>query len=488
MKFNFVLILILIPGFLFPQSKSLNLDDCRQIALIHNRKVKIADENELMMSSIYKSAKTQHYPRFGANGTYIRTNRAISLLSENIFLPVVPQEAIVNGKISEVVFGFNQQLLEETFVTDENGNIIRDDNGNPVFQKYAYLPADQVTLDLENVFLFNVSMKQPIYMGGKIREINKMASYGEDLFGAKKTLTKSEVILETDKRYWQVIALQEKVKLTTIYKQMLGNLLTDLNNIYEEGIITNNEILKAKVKFNEVDLKLLKSTNGLQLARMALNQTLGFPLDTIVQLSDTIILNRDFQYEKETSKALVKNRPEIEMLNSTIKIAESAEKIMRSRYLPNVGLTANYLFMNPNPYNGFEKEFGGDWNVGVVVNIPIWHWNDKKYTLQATKHKTNALREQYEETQELITLEIQQTKFKYSESIKKVEMTSISLQQAEENLKITQDNFNEGVVNTTDLLEAQTMWQEAYSEFIEAKTENKLCESELLRVTGQLNY
>ena len=269
---------------------------------------------------------------------------------------------------------------------------------------------------------------------------------------------------------------------------MIENLIADLYNIYDEGIITNNEVLKAKVKYNEVDLKLLKATNGLRLAKMALNQTLGFPLDTIVQLSDSIIVNYQYQENNTLANDAIQNRAELNILNSTIKIAESAENIMRSRYLPNVGLSANYLFMNPNPYNGFDNEFGGDWNVGVYVNIPIWHWNDKKHTLQATKHKTNAFRERLEEAEELITLEVKQTEFKYTESVKKLELTHIALQQAKENLDITQDSFDEGIVNTTGLLEAQTMWQEAYSEYIEAKTENKICESELLRATGQLKY
>ena len=487
MKRTLLIALVFIPIILFAQ-QPLNLEECRQIALQHNRKIKIADENQLMMNSINKSAKTQHYPRFGANGAYLRMNKEISLLSENMFLPIVPHEAIVNGKLSELILGMNPTLLQETFVTDGSGNIVYDAQGNPVFQNYAYLPAEEATLDLENIFLLNVSMKQPIYMGGKIREINKMAEQGEQLFKAKKKLTIIDVIVETDKKYWQVIALQEKVKLTRTYKEMIENLLSDLNNIYAEGIITKNEILKAKVKVNEVDLKLLKANNGLKLAQMALNQTLGFPLDTLVELTDSIILDYNYQQKPALIKEAIQNRSEMDMLNSTIKIAKSTENLMKSRYKPNIGLSANYLFMNPNPYNGFENELGGDWNVGVYVNIPIWHWNDKKHTIQAAKHKTNALREQYEETQELISLEVTQTEFKYSESIKKVELTNTSLKQAKENLEITQDNFNEGIVNTTDLLEAQTLWQEAYTEYIEAKAEHKVCESELSRVTGNLNY
>lgn len=484
-KIVFILI-VFAPFILIAQTKKLTFEDCRDIALQHNKKIQIADENKLMMNSLHKSAKTQYFPRLGFTGSYIRMNREINLLSENAFLPVVPSGAITNGKINQVILGTNPALLDETFVLDANGLPVTDANGDPVFENYAYLPADQVSLDLKNMFLLNFGLTQPIYMGGKIKEINKLAQFGEELFDAKKTLTETEVIIETNERYWKVISLKEKVKLTSIYIEMLERLLVDLNNIYDEGIITNNDLLRAKVKYNEVGLKNLKANNGLQLAQMALNQTLGFPLDTVIELSDSIIVNIDFMDQDPLTEMALENRPELDMVSNIISMAESGEKIMKSRYLPNIGLTANYLFTNPNPYKGFEKEFGGDWNLGLVVNIPIYHWGDRRHSLDATKHKTNAFKIKYEETKELISLEVQQIRFKYSESLKKVEMTKISVQQAEENLKMTKDSFEEGISKTRDLLEAQTMWQSAYSEFIEAKTENKLCESEILRVSGQL--
>jgi outer membrane protein TolC len=491
MKKYLIFILLLVTTQVLAQQERLSLDDCRQLALKHNKKIAMADENRLMVHSIGKSTQTMHYPKFNLNGGYVRMNKEFSLLSDDVYLPVIPSGAMVNGQFDPSTLQSDPDLMRQTLVTQDVMGFpipVLDENGNYIFQNYSYLPKDAATLGIENLFLLNLGMTQPIYTGGKIKELNKLVDYGEDLMVAKKEMTESEVVIETDERYWQVISLKEKVKLTNIYKGMLENLLGDLNNIYEEGIITKNDILKAKVKYNEIDLKLLKSQNGLKLAQMALNQTLGFPLDTVVELSDSIVLTIQIPDKKEMTQLALENRPEIDMVNSTIKMAQSGEKILRSRYLPNIGLTANYMFTNPNPYNGFKEEFGGDWNVGVIINVPIWNWNEHKHSLDAMKHKTRSIELKYEETKELISLEVQKTLFKYHESLKKVEMTRVSLEQAEENLKITEDSFKEGILKTTDLLEAQTMWQSAFSEYIEAKTENKLCESELLRVSGQLNY
>ncbi|MFW6100068.1 MAG: TolC family protein, partial [Bacteroidota bacterium] len=162
------------------------------------------------------------------------------------------------------------------------------------------------------------------------------------------------------------------------------------------------------------------------------------------------------------------------------------EQLMKSRYLPNIGLTANYTFTNPNPWNGFESEFGGTTNIGVFFNIPIYNWGERKHTMEAAKHQKRASMKKLEETRELISLEVKKAVFRYNESIKKIEMTKSSLEQAKDNLRTTKDNFEEGMAKSTDVLEAQSMWQEAYADYIEAMTEYKLNKTELMKASGQL--
>ena len=478
--------ILFVPLFISGQEEY-TLERCRELAMEHNKKIKIAGEHQMAINSLKKSAKTQFYPNINFNGGYMRTNKDLSLFSEDMFLPIVPHEVYENG--FSVLQG-DPDLLRQTFVTQDFGGQpvpVDDENGNPLFQQYAYLPKDEAVIDLHNVFFGSVGLVQPVYMGGKIRETYNMAKYGEQMFKAKTAVSESEVILETDERYWKVVSLKEKVKLAEDYLKRIDTLIKDVNNLHEEGIITHNKVMKVKVKKNQVELQLLKAKNGLKLSRMALNQSIGMPLDTTISLADS--LGDVYQLQNPEAylyKALDK-RPELEALSNGVKIAESGVQFMKSRYLPNIGVTANYSIMNPNPYNGFESEFGGDWNVGVMVNIPIYHWGDKKHTLNAVRHEKEASIQKLEETRELISLEVKKTIFSYNEAIHKVEMTSSSLEHAEENLNITRDNFDEGMNKLSDLLEAQSMWQEAYSEYIEAKTEYRLTETKLLKASGQLN-
>ncbi|MFP4620094.1 MAG: TolC family protein [Bacteroidales bacterium] len=484
---------ILVP-FLLITGKSkaqeqMTLQECRERAMKHNKEIEIATENEETVNSLQKSAKTLNYPKINFNGGYFRLNKQLSLLSENMFLPVVPQEVFSEG-LSVLDPRENPELVRETMVTQDVNGVplpVEDpETGNPLFDKYAMLPEDEAKFNMRNVFFGNIGLNQPIYMGGKIKQTNSIAHYGQQMMQAKKHVSRSEVIVETDKRYWEVISLKEKVKLAEEYLNRLNALLSDVKNLHEEGIVTNNKVMQVEVKKNKIELRLTKAENGLELSRMALNQTLGFPLDSLVYLSDSLGNVDQLSNPKTYKEQALEERSEIQALKKGAKIAESGEQLMKSRYLPNIGLTANYTFTNPNPWNGFESEFGGTTNIGVFFNIPIYNWGERKHTMEAAKHQKRASMKKLEETRELISLEVKKAVFRYNESIKKIEMTKSSLEQAKDNLRTTKDNFEEGMAKSTDVLEAQSMWQEAYADYIEAMTEYKLNKTELMKASGQL--
>jgi len=468
--------------------KEFTLQECRQMALKNNKKIAIARENENALGSLEKSAQTLFYPKISFNGGYFRMNKQLSLFSENMFLPVVPSEVYQNG-LSSLNPQANPELVKETFVTREvNGVPLPETgkDGNPLFKRYAMLPKDEAQFDLQNLFFGNLGVQQPIYMGGKIRHTYQLAQHGKQMMQAKTRISQAEVLLQTDERYWKVISTKEKVALARDYLKRIDTLLTDLKNLHQEGIITHNKVMKVQVKKNQIELKLMKAQNGLKLARMALNQSIGMPLDTVIHLADSLGRVTELTNPAIYRNRAMKERPELEALKQGIEMVQSGKEIMKSRYLPNVGFMANYTVSNPNPWNGFEREFGGDINLGVFVNIPIYNWGERKHTIQAVEHKKHASMKKLEQTRELVSMEVKKSIFNYKEAVKKVEMTRSSLEQAKENLELTRNNFDEGMATTADVLEAQSMWQESYADYIEATTDYRIEQTRLLKASGQL--
>ncbi len=480
-------VLLLCPVVLSAQEK-LSLDQCRKLAVEHNQQVSIAREQTAAATNLRKAAFTMMLPSAGINGTYTRTNKQFSLLENDLLLPVIPYTAI-----DPQTGSFNRAALQDPAVAQNTlvlnpstGQPVTDADGNPVFQQYAYIPKEAGEFGSKNLFMLNASITQPVFTGGKIRQTYKISQYGEQAASAAEKKKTAEILYKTEGYYWQVLSVQEKVKLANDYKIMLEKLVTDLENLYQEGIITHNDLLKAKVKLNEVNLKLLKAQNGLSLAKMALCQVTGLPLETDIRLTDSLSTTLSPLTDDDYVSRALQQRAEIEMLNEGVKIAGSGVKLMKSRFMPNIGLTAGYLMTNPNPYNGMTEEFGGDWNVGLVCNIPVFHFGEKRQTLEAARHEQQVSELKLEEAREMISLQVQQAVYSYTESVKKAEMAKIALTQATENLQLTQDNFDEGMLQTRDVLEAQTMWQDAYSTYIDALTEQQLSDTKLKKVTGAL--
>jgi outer membrane protein TolC len=237
---------------------------------------------------------------------------------------------------------------------------------------------------------------------------------------------------------------------------------------------TKADVLKVKVKMNEADLSIIKAENGLSLSRMALNQVCGLPLDEQIMLEDADLdRNPDLVQVIPTQDALDK-RPEIEMLTQVANIAEAKEKLKLAEFLPTIALSGGYMATNPSSFNGFTKRFEGMFNVGVVANVPLFHFGERIHTLNASRANKVVAALELEVAKEKIELQINQSVHQTNESLKKQLQTKKNVESAEENLMYANEGFNEGVITASDVLMAQTAWLAAKSEDIDASIDVKL--------------
>lgn len=468
--------------------RTLTLEECRAMALQENKKIRIAQEDVEAAVLQKKTAATHFFPKVSFNGGYLRTNKALKPLEDDLFLPVVPFNTIdpQTGKFNPETLKDPATAMNTLVLNPKTGAPVTDASGNPVFKNYAMLPADKLSFDNKNKYYARLGVNQPLFTGFKIVEANNIAKHAENIAKEKVTLTKAEVLNKTDEAYWRVVSIQEKVKLAHSYEALLNRLVIDLQNMYAEGIITRNDLLKAQVKQNEAKLKVLKAENGLALSKMALAQIIGLEdeeMDVPRQAIDETTLPVSLSMNRNVS---ADNRAEVAMLKEKLSIMESSKKIERSKFMPDILLTAGYGWMNPNPYNGLRKEFGADWNVGVVVSMPLFTWGERKNNLHAANIRKQKVQYELDEARELIDLQIRQNQYKHTESLKKAEMTKLSKQQAEENMRMAKENLLEGRTRLSELLEAQVQWENASSEYIDALVEVKTTLSELEKSTGEI--
>ena len=218
---------------------------------------------------------------------------------------------------------------------------------------------------------------------------------------------------------------------------------------------------------------------------MLLCKEIGLPIDTEITLTDEAPANLQLAVSRDAAVAF-SNRPELKMLDNTVSLSRQATNILKAANLPQVALTGGYAISNPNVLNGFEKKFGGFWNVGLLVRIPIWNWGDVAYKVRASKSATAIAQLELDEARDLVELQVNQSSFKVNEANKRLMMAEKSIERANENLRVANLGFQEGIINATTVMEAQTAWLQAQSQKIDAEIDVRLSQIDLQKALGTL--
>ncbi|MFP4288017.1 MAG: TolC family protein [Bacteroidales bacterium] len=482
-KKTFLVIIFFFISLIAFSQRELTWEECKELALSNNREINISKLQVSIMESTRKASYTKFLPSFDFTGGYVRMNKQFNLLSQDMFLPVVPSNAIDfdGGGLNPL-----ELINSGALVSLPDGTVATDSEGNFIFRNYAYLPQSETSFGQQNNFLGSINLKQPLFTGGKIKAQYEAASILEDMAHYDHTLTQREVVMETATLFWKMVTLQEKTKLANQYEKLLEKTVSDIKGLVAEGIVHRSDLLKAQVKHNEATLERIKAQNGIARISMALCRMTGLPLTTNIEAkADKIEEKQQFTLEELTRIGL-KNRTEILLAQKQTELDETLAKLAKANFYPDIAMGAAYFASNPNPYNGFEEEAGHDWIAGITMKMPIYNWGEKKHMLQAARNKVKAGEIKKEDVRQLIQLDIANAYYQWVEAKKSVDIKNISLEQSEENLQLVQDQFDNGRMNTKDLLEAQTLWQQAKTEQTEALAELRKNILELKKTIGEL--
>jgi outer membrane protein TolC len=466
----------------------LSLDSCRALAIANNKELLISGEKINAAHYQKKAAFTNFLPELSASGGYIRNQREISLLSDAQKSALGSMGTTVGTAIGQAGQSIAQlspemaQQLAPLFQAVQ-GQLV------PTFDAVGQTLIDALRTDTRNVFAGAITLTQPLYMGGKIRAYNKITNYAEQLAQQQHNTGMQEVILSTDQVYWQVVSLVNKKKLAEGYLKLLQQMESDIEKMIKEGVATRADGLTVSVKLNEAEMTLTKVEDGLSLSRMLLCQLCGLDLQSDIVLADEQMENLPISEAAANADVdlAMANRPELRSLELATKIYQQKIRVTRASHLPSLALMGSLSASNPSVFNSFEKKFKGMWSVGVMVNVPIWHWGEGYYQVKAAKSEARIAQYQYEDAREKIELQVNQAAFKVKEAEKKLVMAEKNREKADENLRTANLGFREGVIPTNNLLEAQTAWLSAQSDRIDAQIDVKLTDIYLKKALGTLS-
>lgn len=491
-----LLIVVALFGIIVPIKAQtiLSLDSCRAMALRNNKQLNATRLKQEAATNIRKATRTKYLPKVDALGGYEYFSKEVSILNNDQKSSLTNLGTNAMGNIGTNIGGALTGLAQNGLISPQTAHdlgTLLNQLGTPLAQAGNELGqsiADAFRTDTHNIWSGAVMVRQPIFMGGAITAANKMAGIAEEMARTEMEGKVQSTLYTIDETYWLVVSLKQKRHLAESFRNLVGKLNDDVHALIREGVATKADGLKVDVKVNEADMALTQVDNGLSLAKMLLCQQCGLPIDTDIILADedseTLnIIEEAATYENVSAQ---ENRSELKLLQNAIDMSQQATNLVRAAYLPQVALTGGYMISNPNAFNGFQNKFSGVWNVGVVVRVPVWNWFEGEYKVRASKTATAIAKLEMEDANEKVDLQVAQCRYKLNEAQKRLVTSRKNVANAEENLRCANVGFREGVMESTDVIAAQTAWQAAKAQSIDAEIDVKLTQVNLRKALGIL--
>lgn len=449
------------------------LQQCRDMALTRGASAKSQEETRLAAEYNRKAALAAMFPRITANASYMWNSKKAHLLANSTDFSIGTATVNPDGTAT-----WTWKSGSEGTISDAAGQMIADG------YQAVY---DKLTLDLTQIFVAHVGVTQPIYVGGRLAQMYKIAKATENIAVIESEAKQKDVIYSVDEAYWRVVSVAKKKELAEQYYRLLCKLENDVQEALKEGLVTQADLLKVTTKRGEAEVKRLQAENGLTLSNMALAQVCGLPLSTAFVLDESGLSETTLPSDSVNTETAVSNRSELQLLQEAEKIAKSNAKLAAAGLQPNIVASAGYIYTNPNAENGISNRWDGKgfFSAGVVVNVPIVHADDiLRY--KAAKHAANAVSLKTEETRELLTLQTTQANQKLTEAQQKIALARLTQANAAEVLRMAQESYEAGMITLSELMQAQTAWLAAASDLVDAETEAKTTETQLRKYLGKL--
>lgn len=328
----------------------------------------------------------------------------------------------------------------------------------------------------------SVSLTQPVYTGGRIRESVKMAQTETRFAENQSRAIKSDISYEADARYWNAVARKEITSIMQSYHLAVKELVVVVDDRVKAELISRNDLLMAEVKLNEVNYLLMQAQNNYEIARLNLNSFIGKRFDQVTPVDSLVPAIEAVHISVPEPENVLSNRAETHMALDKIDIQQSLLKIKDSQFLPRFHVGADGSYSSPG-YN-FASDLDPNYAVYAKISVPLFEWGKRKSEKRASGYRVDMARESYGKVVDNISLEMRSAYYNYTEAAAQVLLTQSSLFKAEENEKMAVDRYKEGLISIAEVLDAQLFHQTAQINYVQSRINAQLSLSELNRALG----
>ena len=418
-----LLCLLLVPALSVEAQRSLTLEECSQLALENNARMKNARLDVKGAEEVRKEAFTKYFPSISATGGAFTSDNGMAEL------------ALVPG------------LLEMTMA--------------------------------KNGVMGGVTAVQPVFAGGQILNNNKLAALAVEVSRYQMKQSENEVLLTVEQYYWLHVSLKEKRKTVSLLETLIDNLYKDVEASVRAGVANRNELLQVQLKKNSIASDRLKVDNNLRLSKMLLSQYIGLPEDDFtVQATLQEPLPSPETYRIDLMSALP-TTVAYKLLDKNVEASRLQYKLKVGQNLPLVGIGAGYMYHN---ILDTDHSFG---MIFATVSVPLTDWWGGSHAIRKQKLQLKAAEYTRQDTNEKLLLQMQKLWNELEEAYKQAKISEESVKTAEENVRLSTDYYQVGTETLSDLLNAQSLLQQSRDQYTDDYTNYLIKRTEYLQATGR---
>ncbi|MBR4434243.1 MAG: TolC family protein [Bacteroidaceae bacterium] len=352
-------------------------------------------------------------------------------------------------------------------------------------------------LQTRGTYLAGINVTLPLYAGGQLTAANRLAAIGQKVSEEQRRKTEMQLIADVDNAYYQLIAVRAKVQMLEAYAQQMQGLYDQVKLAAGVQMATENDLLRVATKQNEISYQLQKARNGQQLCGLALANIIGADFEQTIVPTDTVLTVATQSQQTGLSED-ISARPDLLLLQQQVQANEVLVKKERSNYLPTLALIGSYSYHDNlklkgelNLPSGRSLDYnhtirGGSPYAMLAMKLPIFHWGAELKKVKKAKLSLSDSQLQLQQLERSMRVEVRRAVQNVTDAQRMVETAALGRQQADENLRVMRQKYDNQLCTMTDLLDAQSQWQQARSNLIEAQAQLKIYETEYLRVTGRL--
>ncbi len=341
-----------------------------------------------------------------------------------------------------------------------------------------------------NSYSLKASVTQPLFTGFRLTAQRKAARLVSESNNKLYEKAANDVALEIHLAFWNYFKAVKLDSLTAKNIKSVSARVNDTKKFLEQGLVTKSDLLFLEVKLSDLHRKKLETENLIKLAQIGLNKAMGNSLDENLSISiPNIVFSKKTVSRENLADEAAKKRSEI--LSGELLVKASEEKIVaaKSEWMPSVYLFGDYYYANPNQrYMPVKDEFNDSWDVGVSMQWNLFNWGRRGANINKAQKESNIAKYRLKLAKQNIEQQVSAEYYNYLTASETVKVSSVSVSAAEENLRIVEKKFNEQLVSSTDLLEAQTTLFNSETELTNSLVDYQMAKVRLNYSTGKIIY